>query len=168
MKYVVRIDLTLPHFKPGRKSFERVRWCLNERLDLKFDFLVTWVPHGNCPLATSLAAVCGFHITWAKWYAQILHVHWKDVIILPSDTRRWYCYMTMLYSNEVTVWPWHSWARSWPVEVTVYDLDPYYELSMTMTKKGSSCKTLIQMMSFSITFTRTRSLTFSPMSTVIP
>ena len=47
MKYVIRIDLTLPHFKPGGKHFERVKWCMNERLDLKFDFLVAWLPQGN-------------------------------------------------------------------------------------------------------------------------
>lgn len=54
MKYVVRVDLTAPHFQQGKKNFERVKWCLSERLNLSFNFLITWIPNG----ATSLHIIC--------------------------------------------------------------------------------------------------------------
>ena len=33
-------------FSPGKKFYERVKWCLTDRLNLKFDLLFTWEP--NC------------------------------------------------------------------------------------------------------------------------
>ena len=43
---VVKIDLLADYFVPGKKNYERVRWCVTDQLQLKFDFLLTWVPPG--------------------------------------------------------------------------------------------------------------------------
>ena len=32
-------------FCPGKKLYERVKWCLTDRLNLKFDLLFTWEPN---------------------------------------------------------------------------------------------------------------------------
>ncbi|XP_046552878.1 ribonuclease P protein subunit p40-like [Haliotis rubra] len=50
-KYVIHIDLTADCFMPGRKNYNRVWWCLKDRLNLVFNFLVRWVPDDNniCP-----------------------------------------------------------------------------------------------------------------------
>ncbi|XP_063441897.1 ribonuclease P protein subunit p40-like [Mytilus trossulus] len=50
-KYIVDIDLTSPSFKPGKKCYNRVKWCFKDRLGLKFNFLATWTPSDNevCP-----------------------------------------------------------------------------------------------------------------------
>ena len=34
-------------FNPGKKFYERVKWCLTKRPDLKFDVLFTWQPVGK-------------------------------------------------------------------------------------------------------------------------
>ncbi|XP_013402583.1 ribonuclease P protein subunit p40-like [Lingula anatina] len=44
-KYVVEINLTEEYFTPGKNYYERVKWCLTDRLSLVFDFLVAWLPH---------------------------------------------------------------------------------------------------------------------------
>lgn len=54
-KFVVDIDLTPDYFTPGRKNYNRVLWCLKDRLDLVFDLLVSWTPHEKavCPSSVS-------------------------------------------------------------------------------------------------------------------
>jgi hypothetical protein len=44
---VVDIDLNSSSFKPGKKGYNRIKWCLQDRLNLKFNFLVTWTPIGK-------------------------------------------------------------------------------------------------------------------------
>ena len=48
---VVTIDLIAPHFKPEKKNYQRVLRSFSEFLDLQFDFLITWLPNGECPPA---------------------------------------------------------------------------------------------------------------------
>lgn len=43
---VVRIHLTNENFVPGKKYYERVRMAL-ERLEQKFDVIVSWDPPGT-------------------------------------------------------------------------------------------------------------------------
>ncbi|XP_077983099.1 uncharacterized protein LOC144437939 [Glandiceps talaboti] len=43
-KFVIEIDLTATAFHPGKKNYERVSWCLKDRLDLNFDFYLSWDP----------------------------------------------------------------------------------------------------------------------------
>ena len=42
----VSIDLCNNKFQPGSKFYERVLWCFKNRLDLEFDWIMTWKPHG--------------------------------------------------------------------------------------------------------------------------
>ena len=59
---VVDIDLNSSSFKPGKKGYNRIKWCLQDRLNLKFNFLVTWTPSGK-----SLRQVkfkINFLVTW--------------------------------------------------------------------------------------------------------
>lgn len=44
---VVDLDLLAEHFVPGKKKYERVQWCLTDRLELAFDLLVAWEPPGK-------------------------------------------------------------------------------------------------------------------------
>ena len=46
-RYVVNVDLCSEHFRPGKKRYHRVEWCFTDRLNLEFDFFVSWVPFGN-------------------------------------------------------------------------------------------------------------------------
>eukprot|EP00040_Diaphanoeca_grandis_P013302 m.67256 g.67256 ORF g.67256 m.67256 type:complete len:360 (+) comp23787_c0_seq1:66-1145(+) len=41
-RYNVSVDVTQPSFSSGNKIYERVKWCLTDRLGLKFEFLVGW------------------------------------------------------------------------------------------------------------------------------
>ena len=43
---VIEVDLTATFFVPGKKFYERVKWCLKERMDLKFKFLMFWTNDG--------------------------------------------------------------------------------------------------------------------------
>ena len=43
---VVEIDLKAAHFKPGKANYERVKQCLNEILNLKVDFILSWTDQG--------------------------------------------------------------------------------------------------------------------------
>ncbi|KAK3603401.1 hypothetical protein CHS0354_009381 [Potamilus streckersoni] len=43
-KYVIEINVKDPTFVPGKKLYERIKRCLTEHLNLKFDFLLTWGP----------------------------------------------------------------------------------------------------------------------------
>ena len=43
---VVELDLKSTSFVPGKKIYERVRWCLKDRLELQFKFLISWVKQG--------------------------------------------------------------------------------------------------------------------------
>lgn len=44
MSKVIRIDLTNENFVSGKKYYERVRMALEERLEQKFDVIVSWDP----------------------------------------------------------------------------------------------------------------------------
>jgi len=46
-RYVINIDLISAHFHPSKKNYKRVQWCFTDRLNLVFDFIITWVPFGN-------------------------------------------------------------------------------------------------------------------------
>ena len=47
MKYVIHIDVTKSCFRPGKKNYDRLKWCFTDRLDLEFNFLVAWLPNGT-------------------------------------------------------------------------------------------------------------------------
>jgi hypothetical protein len=58
-RFVVTIGLADEGFTPGGKMYERVRWCLTDRLGLEFDFFFVWTPAGGvggveCPSLASL------------------------------------------------------------------------------------------------------------------
>lgn len=46
-RYVVNVNLISPQFVPGKKNYQRVLWCFTDRLNLLFDFVLAWLPHGN-------------------------------------------------------------------------------------------------------------------------
>ncbi|XP_066992300.1 ribonuclease P protein subunit p40 isoform X3 [Anabrus simplex] len=49
-KYIVKIDLKASNFIPGKKNYDRVVWCLQENVKLKFDLLIAWEsPDKICP-----------------------------------------------------------------------------------------------------------------------
>ncbi|BFZ12765.1 hypothetical protein BsWGS_15804 [Bradybaena similaris] len=52
--YVVHINLLADHFRPGKKGYNRVMWCLKDRLNLEFDFLVAWEPHDDSVCSSSM------------------------------------------------------------------------------------------------------------------
>jgi len=54
-KYVVNIDLTAESFLPGKKCWERVRWCLTDRLNLNMNYLFLWQPIDAEICSSSLA-----------------------------------------------------------------------------------------------------------------
>ncbi|CAG2054160.1 unnamed protein product [Timema podura] len=41
---VVRLNLRADHFCPGKKNYERVRWCLSHGPQLTFNLLIVWEP----------------------------------------------------------------------------------------------------------------------------
>ena len=43
---VVEVDLTAPYFVPGKKHYDRVRWCLKDKQQLTFKFLMSWKNEG--------------------------------------------------------------------------------------------------------------------------
>lgn len=43
---VVEVNLAAPYFVPGKKLYERVRWCLKDKLQLTFKFLMSWTKEG--------------------------------------------------------------------------------------------------------------------------
>ncbi|XP_062502073.1 ribonuclease P protein subunit p40-like [Corticium candelabrum] len=46
-KFIVEIDLLADSFQPGRKQYERVQWCLTDRLSLTMPFLMAFIPRGS-------------------------------------------------------------------------------------------------------------------------
>lgn len=89
MKYVVRIDLTAPLFQPGKKNFERVKWCLTERLNLSFNFLVTWMPNDSsiCPSSIeSYFTSLGFSVSLGDVYKVQHRTRMHSVPILESSS----------------------------------------------------------------------------------
>lgn len=44
---VVEVNLAAPYFVPGKKLYERVRWCLKDKLQLTFKFLMSWTNEGQ-------------------------------------------------------------------------------------------------------------------------
>ena len=51
---VIELDLTAPHFKPGKPNYERVKWCLSGRLGMEADFVISWTCHGKASVVHSL------------------------------------------------------------------------------------------------------------------
>ena len=43
---VVEVDLASSYFAPGKKQYERVRWCLKDNQLLTFKFLMSWTCKG--------------------------------------------------------------------------------------------------------------------------
>lgn len=43
----VEVNLAAPNFVPGKKVYERVRWCLKDNLPLTFKFLMSWTNEGR-------------------------------------------------------------------------------------------------------------------------
>ncbi|KAH9499111.1 hypothetical protein Btru_006726 [Bulinus truncatus] len=54
--YVVKINLLQKSFKSGKKCYDRILWCLKDRLDLVMDFLVSWVPNDENVCSSSIGA----------------------------------------------------------------------------------------------------------------
>jgi len=44
---VVEVNLAAPYFVPGKKLYERVRWCFKDNLQLTFKFLMSWTNEGQ-------------------------------------------------------------------------------------------------------------------------
>ena len=42
----VEVDLAAACFKPGKPNYERVKWCLTDRLGLEALFVISWWPKG--------------------------------------------------------------------------------------------------------------------------
>jgi len=55
-KYFISINLLDENFQPGSKMHKRVVWCLKERLDLQFNWIIKWKPHDSEICPSSLAA----------------------------------------------------------------------------------------------------------------
>lgn len=66
-RYVVTVDLAERGFVPGAKRYERVRWCLTDRLGLEFPFVFVWASpvDGACggTVCTQLEAVLHAKVT---------------------------------------------------------------------------------------------------------
>ena len=50
---MIELDLTAPHFKPGKPNYERVKWCLSGRLDMEADFVISWTYNGRLNVASA-------------------------------------------------------------------------------------------------------------------
>eukprot|EP00124_Ichthyophonus_hoferi_P001475 Ihof_evm18s77 gene=Ihof_evmTU18s77 len=46
-RYDITVDMTTNNFKAGRPLFDRVQWCLTDRLSLTFPFLMQWLPESE-------------------------------------------------------------------------------------------------------------------------
>ncbi|XP_058972910.2 ribonuclease P protein subunit p40-like isoform X1 [Pocillopora verrucosa] len=46
-RFNVEVNLAAPNFVPGKKVYERVRWCLKDNLPLTFKFLMSWTNEGQ-------------------------------------------------------------------------------------------------------------------------
>ncbi|XP_060819134.1 ribonuclease P protein subunit p40-like [Bombus pascuorum] len=55
-RYVVTIDLKSENFTPGKKNYEHVQTSLKERLNTKFDVIVSWNPPDENLCPSSVAA----------------------------------------------------------------------------------------------------------------
>ena len=44
---VVEVDLAAGCFKPAKPNYERVKWCLTDRLGLEASFVISWWPKGQ-------------------------------------------------------------------------------------------------------------------------
>jgi len=68
-RYIISIDMTDDDFRPGKKRYDRVAWCLTDRLNLTSDFFVTWLPKDDKICPSSIGAYftrCGFTSTEVK------------------------------------------------------------------------------------------------------
>jgi hypothetical protein len=45
---VVTIDLSVPTFRPGNKSYDRAKWCLENNLSQSFKMVMTRVDISKC------------------------------------------------------------------------------------------------------------------------
>ncbi|XP_067055757.1 ribonuclease P protein subunit p40-like isoform X1 [Acropora muricata] len=46
-RFIVEVDLKAPHFVPGKKNYDRVKWCLKENQPMTFKFLMSWTKAGR-------------------------------------------------------------------------------------------------------------------------
>lgn len=46
-RFIIEINLLAESFQPGRKLYDRVHWCLTDRLALTMTFLLAFVPHDS-------------------------------------------------------------------------------------------------------------------------
>ncbi|XP_069113769.1 ribonuclease P protein subunit p40-like [Argopecten irradians] len=53
-KFVVTINLLEKCFRPEKKKYQRVFRCLRDRLDIKFDVMMTWYPNDDALCPSSL------------------------------------------------------------------------------------------------------------------
>ena len=60
----VEVDLAAPSFRPGKPSYERVKWCLTDRLGLEAPFIISWWPEGQ---------EAGVQISVAKRSVEVAH-----------------------------------------------------------------------------------------------
>ncbi|XP_020623915.1 ribonuclease P protein subunit p40-like [Orbicella faveolata] len=51
-RFIVEVNLAAPYFVPGKKLYERVRWCLKDKLELTFKFLMSWTNEGQSSTGT--------------------------------------------------------------------------------------------------------------------
>ncbi|KAL9975721.1 hypothetical protein ACROYT_G012913 [Oculina patagonica] len=51
-RFIVEVNLAAPYFVPGKKLYERVRWCLKDKLQLTFKFLMSWTKEGHSSTST--------------------------------------------------------------------------------------------------------------------
>ncbi|XP_014663671.1 PREDICTED: ribonuclease P protein subunit p40-like [Priapulus caudatus] len=81
-KFVIEVELTKPSFTPGKKNYERTKWCFSERLNLRFDFVFTWVPHDKSICSSSVGKYfSGMGLSVSSCRAQMMSNTMKDVCV---------------------------------------------------------------------------------------
>lgn len=61
-RFNIEINLASSNFVPGKKIYDRVRWCLKDNLPLKFKFLMSWTNEGQVStskLHSFFSSFCG-------------------------------------------------------------------------------------------------------------
>ncbi|XP_068697129.1 ribonuclease P protein subunit p40-like isoform X1 [Montipora foliosa] len=46
-RFIVEVDLKAPYFVPGKKYYDRVKWCLKEKEPMTFKFIMSWTNEGH-------------------------------------------------------------------------------------------------------------------------
>ena len=86
---VVEVNLAAPYFVPGKKLYERVRWCLKDKLQLTFKFLMSWTKEGwsSCTLTVMLIILKPLLPQSEKW--TLLRGDWLATVSDPDVFLRW-------------------------------------------------------------------------------